>query len=141
MSVSSIIGGGIRLVRTQPRVVAIWGALYLVVMVVMVAALFPAMAPLAEAQRQAMANRAAGIATPPVFHGEVFAMIFLFELIFFFFMIILFAAAVRAVVQPVGDRFAYLRIGMDELRLLGLIVIFVVAGFLVEVLAVLLLQG
>jgi hypothetical protein len=139
MSVSSIIGGGIRFVRTQPRVIAIWGGLYFAVVGVCMAIFMPAAASMMEFQRQAAANAAMGIKTPPVFPAGMFAGIFLFELIFFLLMIVMFAAAVRAVVRPTGDRFAYIRVGMDELRLIGLGVIFVVAAIVAELLAILLL--
>jgi hypothetical protein len=139
MSVNSIIRGGINLVRTQPRVVAIWGLLYVIVMGVLMAVLFPAMASVMEAQRLGTANAAMGMIAPPPFPQGLFATIFLFDLLYFLFLLVLFAAAVRAVVRPSDDRFAYLRLGMDELRLIGLGVIFMVAAILAEFVAILLL--
>jgi hypothetical protein len=139
MSVSSIIGGGVRFVRTQPRVIAIWGGLYLAIVAVCMAIFMPAMASMMESQRQAATNAALGINSPPVFHAGMFAGIFLFELIFFLLMVVMFAAVVRALTRPTDDRFAYLRVGMDELRLIGLGVIFVVAAIVAELLAILLL--
>jgi hypothetical protein len=138
MSVGSIIGGGIRLVRTQPRTIAIWGGLNLVLMVGMMAIFFPAFASMIEAQRQAAADAALGMSAPRAIHSEIIATVFLLELAYCLYILILFAAAVRAVARPTGDRFAYLRIGMDELRLFGLVVLIAIVAIVVEVVAILL---
>jgi len=135
----SIIGGGIRLVRTQPGVVAIWSFLYLLMMALMMAVMAPAMASMVAFQEQAAAAAAAGQVAPPAFPGQFFGRLIGVELIFGLLMLMLFAAVVRAVAQPVGDRFAYLRIGMDELRLFGLMLILLLAAFAAELVAILLL--
>lgn len=135
MSVGSIIGGGVRLVRTQPQIVAIWAALYLAAMVVGMVVMRPWMTAMMAFQQQAAADAAAGIKTPPVLPAEWFGWLFLFELAFLVLVVIAFAAVVRAVMRPSGDRFAYLRLGMDELRLIGLLFIFGIAAVVAEVVA------
>ena len=137
MSVGSMIGGGIRLVRTQPQIVAIWAALYLLMGVVGLIAMRPWMTSMMAFQQQAAANAAAGIRTPPVFPADLFGQLFVIELLVGILSVIAFAAVVRATVRPVGDRFAYLRIGMDELRLVGLGILVLIAAFVAELVAIL----
>lgn len=139
MSVASIIGGGIGLVRKQPGIVAVWALLYVLVGAIGVIAMQPFMAAMLGFQQQVAANTAAGIQTPPPFPTDMFGMMFLWELVAFLLMIVGFAAVVRATVRPGPDRFAHLRLGMDELRLLGLGVLFAVAAFVIELIAMLLL--
>ena len=132
MTVGSIIGGGIRLIRTQPQVVAVWVVLYGIAMALFTAAIRLFMAPITAMQQQNAANAAAGIKVPPVFPATAFGSLFLLELIFAVLVVIAFAAVVRAVTRPTGDRFAYLRIGMDELRLIGLGVLLAILFLFVE---------
>lgn len=140
MTVDSMIGGGIRLVRSQPQVVAIWAALYLLAGVVGLVAMRRWAASMIAFQQQAAAHAATGVTTPPVLPAGFFGQILLIELGAALILVVAFAAVVRATVRPVGDRFAYLRFGMDELRLLGLGVLFVVAFFVAEGVAILALM-
>jgi hypothetical protein len=137
MSAGSIIGGGIRLVRTRPRLVATWAALYFAVMTIGMVVMQPFTTAMLAFQQQAAANTAKGIKTPPPFPADWFGLLFLVELVFLVLMVMAFAAVIRAVVRPSENRFAYLRLGMDELRLLGLGILFVIAGFVAEILAIL----
>jgi hypothetical protein len=137
MSVSSIISGGIRLIRTQPQVVAIWVMIYGIGMALVTLAIRPFMGPIMEAQRQTAANAAMGIKTPPVFPAGAFGNLFVLELILAVLIVIAFAAVVRAVARPTGDRFAYLRLGMDELRLIGLGLLLIILTFLAEMIGIL----
>ena len=136
MSVRSIIAGGIDLVRTQPRVVAIWIAIYLVGAAAAMVALRPFMADMIVFQQEVAAHAAAGMSTPPVFPTGVFGWLILMEVVFLILGIVAFAAVVRATARPGGDRFAYLRLGMDELRLLGLGVLLVIAALAAEIVAI-----
>ncbi len=136
MSVSSIIGGGIRLIQRQPQVVAIWAAIYVVVITLGVIAMQTFMSSMMAVHRPAAVVIAAGIQTPTVFPATQFGTIAIIELAFLALGIIAFAAVVRAVARPGGDRFAYLRIGMDELRLLGLGVLLLLMIFVGEFIAI-----
>ena len=136
MSVRSIIAGGIDLVRTQPRVVAIWIVIYLVGAAAAMVALRPFMADMIVFQQEVAARGAAGMSTPPVFPAGVFGWLILMEVVFLILGIVAFAAVVRATARPGGDRFAYLRLGMDELRLLGLGVLLVIAALAAEIVAI-----
>jgi hypothetical protein len=137
MSVRSIVGGGVRLVRTQPQTVSIWAALYLAAMTVGMVVMRPWTAAMLAFQQQASANAAAGIKTPPAFPAEWFGLLFLCNLVFLVLLVIAFAAVVRAIARPAGDRFAYLRLGMDELRLIGLGIVLAVAAVVAETIAIL----
>lgn len=137
MSVGSIIGGGLRLVRTQPQVVAIWAALYAVILGIGMVAMRPFIADMAAFQHVAAANAAAGIHTPPAFPIEMVQDIVALDLGFAIFVIMAFAAGVRATANPSGDRFAYLRLGMDELRLAGLALLLFAIAIAVELVAIL----
>lgn len=125
-SVGSIVGGAFALVRRNPLSVLVWGALYVAAVGLLVLAMRPLFAvysdllgqqlaaganqPLTQAQLQpymAQMQAAGGI----VFLGEigVFALI-----------MVLVSATQRAVLRPLERGFAYLRLGADELRLIGL---------------------
>lgn len=130
MSVGSIVGGGVRLLREQPRIVAIWGAVYLVVAIISTMVMQPWTAAMVELQQQGMQP---GAAKPP---PGAFGAIFLLYLGFVVLAVVAFAAVVRAVVQPAGDRFAYLRLGMDELRLIGLGLVLMIGALLLEIVAI-----
>jgi hypothetical protein len=43
--------------------------------------------------------------------------------------VVLYAAAMRSVLRPDAGRFAFLRVGMDELRILVLVILFAIASF------------
>lgn len=133
MSAGSIVGGGIRLVRTQPKTIAIWTGLYAVAMLAVMIASRPWIAAAMAFQQQAAANAAAG--TPPSLPAGWITLLFVFQLLFLIGAVIAFAAVVRAVARPGGDRFAYIRVGMDELRLIGLCVLFGIAAIVAEIVA------
>lgn len=133
MDVGSIIGGGFRLVREKPAAVAVWGLLYMLLFIAMTFL----MRPLMQAQVQMMgADPQAVIANMGAFVGKML-LFFLVSLVLY---AILFAAAQRAVLQPERQGFFFLRLGMDELRLLALSVIFFV-GFYIAMVVVAVLMS
>lgn len=137
MSVGTIIGGGFRLVRTQPRIVAIWAAIYLAASTAGMLVMRPWSAAMMAFQQQAAANAAAGVRTPPPFPAQWVGTLLLLELLFLLALVVAFAAVVRAVARSTSDRFAYLRLGMDELRLIGLGAILGIATAVAEFVAIL----
>lgn len=139
MSVGSIIGGGVRLVRHRPGTVAIWYAVYLAIAFLSVMLMRPMIVSMAAFQQQVAANAAAGVTVPPAFPTEAFGTIFLVEFVAGLLGIVAFAAVVRASVHPGSDRFAFLRFGMDELRLILLTLILIAFAFAFELGAVLVL--
>lgn len=134
MTVGSIVGGGFRLVREQPKAVAIWAVVLLLASGLSIALLMPLFQDMA---REQMAQAANAATQPPVFHPERLAWIFLFDLVLALIYVVLFAASVRATARIGSGTLGYLRVGMDELRLIGLILILTHAAILAEVVAVL----
>ncbi|MDB5691909.1 MAG: hypothetical protein JWO81_972, partial [Alphaproteobacteria bacterium] len=137
MNVGSIIGGGFRLIREKAAAVTVWGLLYLLAVIGMTFLMRPFM----QTQMQSLGG------DPQVALAHMSGMvgrIFLFGFLFFILYVILYAASQRAILQPERQGFFYLRLGMDELRLLALTIIFVIgfyAGMLVVVLLMSLLIG
>lgn len=127
MTVGSILRGGFGLIRTRPGAVAIWGALYLAVALLGLAFVTPAMSALA--------------ATPPDPEAmrPIMGMIWLYDLLLLVVMTVIFAAIFRAVIRPDQSRFAYLRLGRDELRLVGLALLFWIVAVVAMVIASLLI--
>lgn len=123
-TVGEIVGGGFQLIRERIREVAVWSGLYLVMNVVVVMALRPLMAP-------ALAAQASGQpANPALMMGNMGAMMGLY-LVLLIGLLVLYTAALRAAVRPEESRFAYLRLGMDEVRVLVTALALWVAFFLI----------
>lgn len=123
MSVETIIGGGLAVVRRHPRLVAAWIAVHLAV---------------GLAQLFLMRTLAAGLVDPqagavPAVSGAFWAAMLPLDLALALFLVALFAAIVRAVAHPAGDGWSYLRFGGDELRLIGLALLLVVAAIVAEI--------
>jgi hypothetical protein len=136
MHVGSIISGGFRVVREHPGAVAVWGLLYLAVTV----ALALAIQPLVGASGPGGLDPEFGAGDTSSMLGRVL----LFELALVIVMVVLFAASQRAVLRPERSGFAYLRLGMDELRLFGLTILLIIlfyVGFLVAAIVLTLLVG
>jgi hypothetical protein len=141
-SVGSIIGGAIRLVRERPGSVAVWALTYLVgsiAVFLMVGGMFMAN----------MANMSAGGfdspgANPLHAIGSMIGSFFLAYLLFLFLIVILINAVFRAVLRPGESGFASMRVGMDEFRMLGLVILvaigFGVAFLIAELLLMLLIS-
>ncbi|WP_404711718.1 hypothetical protein [Sphingomonas sp. MMS24-J13] len=122
VTVGSIIGGTFRFVMANLRSIAVWAGINLLLGIVMRLG----MAPFYQAQAAAITARAQGLppTTPP------FGSFFLVMLAMMLILLVLYNAVFRAVLFPEDRGFAYLRVGMDELRLLGLMVVLTVAYFL-----------
>ena len=119
ISVGRILDGTFNVFREHLVAVAIWGAIYLAGNIAMLLVMQPMMA-------QAM-DPSAG-ADP----GAAFAAmgpVWLFSLILGLVGLVLYTAAMRSVLRPDAGGVAFLRLGMDELRMLVLLILFTVAGF------------
>lgn len=128
MTVGSILGGTWSFIRAHPAAIAVWTALYLAVTIV----LRLAIGPVVQARMAAVAAAAPGLppAMPPL--GRVF----LSWCLLMATVLVLVAAVWRAVLFPERRRAFYLRVGMDEARLLGLLAMALVAGFAIELVLV-----
>ncbi len=123
LSVSTIVSGGFRLVRERPLAVAVWAIVYLAATVAMTLA----MRPVTEMQVAAMGgDPQAELAGFMSMMGRML----LIQLIFMVIFLILFTASQRAVLRPEQDGFAFIRLGMDELRIVGLALLLTILFYL-----------
>lgn len=133
-SVGSILGGAIRLLRDRPGSIAIWAITYL---------LGSVLATLAFGllvMGTAMPFAPPTTMEPPVPSFGTFWAIALVYLAFLLLMLVLMNAVFRAVLWPGGRRgFASMQLGMDELRMLGLVLLVGVVSFVAMVVVQLLL--
>jgi len=114
VTIGSILEATFRFARANVRVIAIWSAVNLVVAIAMRILL----QPVYQAQLAAIDAAAQGVASTPPPMGMSFLIFVPMTLIF----IVLYNAVFRAVLFPQESKAAYLRVGMDELRVLGLLV-------------------
>ncbi len=117
LTFGSIINGAFRHFRERPLAVLTWGAVYTAITFTYSLVLMPTMA------RQ-MAEMQNGSPPPAAFFGMMLPL-YLFMLVL---VLVLTAASMRTILRPEESRFAGLRFGMDELRLLGLILLLMI-GF------------
>lgn len=127
VTVGDIIGGGFRLIRERIGAVAVWAGLYLVMNVAVVSALRPIMAGTLAAQ-------AAGAAPDPALMMAGMSQMFGLYLLLMIGLLVLYTAALRAAVRPAESGFAYLRLGMDEVRMVLVALVLSVGFFLLYVL-------
>lgn len=133
MDIGRVIGGGFRLLREKPAAVAIWGLLYMLATIAMTLI----MRPIAMAQVQPMGGDPQAVMAN---FGAIMGRVFLFGIVFFVLYVVLMTAAQRAVLQPERKGFFYLRLGMDELRLLALTFIFVIGFYIALIIVAVLLS-
>ncbi|MAX00735.1 MAG: hypothetical protein CMN72_14055 [Sphingomonas sp.] len=127
MNMGSVIGAGVRVAREQPRAVAIWTAIYIALLLPFGLLILPSL-------QATMAGDVAGL-DPMAAIGHMGGLL-LYYIVLTAMLLVLNNAAYRAILRPRDSRYAYLRVGMDELRILGL----GMAAFLVFFLIVLLLS-
>jgi len=122
VTVGSILSGTFGFVRDNVRAVLVWSGILFVASLISL----PLMQPIYAQQLAAVQP---GVPAAP--HIGMFGLLVpIFLLVF----VILWAAAYRAVLFPEQQRFFYLRVGMDELRLLGTMLILVVGGIVLTLL-------
>lgn len=113
VTVGSILSGTFRFMGDNVRSILIWSGLLTLVTLLSMMAMRPFYAQrLAEAQPGA----------------PNFGMFGLAMILFLIFFVAQFAAVFRAVLFPQESRFAYLRLGMDELRLFGTMLVLGLGG-------------
>ncbi len=124
-SVGSILGGAFGLLRERPGSVAIWAVTYCVG---------------AFAISLAMGLVTAGMVMPAavdpsaavdVWAGPMFSLVLLLNLCLMFLAVVLMNAVFRAMLRPEEGGFAFMRLGMDEFRMLGLVILVCIAAFIV----------
>lgn len=129
MTVGELLGGGFNVLKRRPKELVIWTVIQLVLSVALVAAIMPFMASTAAAQQQAIAGGVPGDPVGAIPAGiGLFALAYLLMLVWF---LMLFTAIVRGAAATGEDSFAWLRFGGDELRLIGLFLLYMVASIVV----------
>ncbi|WP_137865097.1 MULTISPECIES: hypothetical protein [unclassified Sphingomonas] len=122
-SVSSILGGAFGLLRERPGAVAIWAITYcvgsLAISLVMGLLMFGTMMP---------SSADAGAALS-VWAGPMFSLMLLLYLCLLLLVVVLMNAVFRAMLRPQEGGFAFMRLGMDEFRMLGLVVLVCIGVF------------
>jgi hypothetical protein len=121
VTIGSIWGGTFRFVRGNLRSALVWGCI--IVLMSLVSTLV--MGPFYQARLEGMQT---GAPSAPNF-GAVLIPTVVGIVVF----TILWAAVFRAALFPEQSRFAYMRAGMDELRLLGTLLALFVGGYLVSI--------
>jgi hypothetical protein len=112
LTVGTIVGGAFRLVRDKPVAVLVWGLCYMVAIGVMSAVMGRTFGALASADK----DPAAAMAQMSSMMGTILLAEFGMMILF----VVLFTATQRAVLRPEQGGFAYMRIGMDELKMFAL---------------------
>ena len=136
LTVGKIVGGAFGLIKNKPLAVLTWGLLYMASMVAMALAMGPMFGAVADAGKDPMAAMQQ--------MNQMFGTILLLELGMLILFVVLFTATQRAVLRPEQGGLAYLRLGMDELKLFALafalIIIFYI-GMIVLMLILVLIAG
>lgn len=120
VSVGQILEGAFGLIRDHYQAVALWAGISFAVNVALLLTIGPAMGGLASLSQGAGGAAFAQSILP------MFAVGLLSSLI----SVVLYTAAMRAVLRPEASGIGYLRVGMDELRMLLLLILFGFAGFI-----------
>lgn len=133
-NIGAIVGGAFRVIRERPGAVAVWGVVWLLGTI--------ALGLLIGLLGGTLGASAPGIGGYPQRGGGFYLAILLFYLGLFLLMAILMNAVFRTVLRPEERRFFSLRLGMDEWRMFGLILLVVICslviGFVVQLLLTLL---
>lgn len=128
VTVGSVVGGGFALLKTQWRAALIWGLIYAAVSAAMSLAMRPMFEPM-----MGQAMTVDGATVDPNVMAAAMGQFFLIYVVLMFLMLVLYAAALRGALHPEESAFAFLRVGMDEVRLLGLAVVLGIASLVVMV--------
>ena len=130
MDVGSIISGSFRPIREWPVAVAVWGLIYMAATIAMTFAMRPFVAGAwgASLGGDPQARLAAAMGS--------LGNLLLVELGLLILFVILMTAAQRAVLRPADKGLFYLKLGMDELRMLALTIILVILFYVGLVVAV-----
>ena len=121
-SVGSIVGGAFALVRDRPGSVVAWGVTYILgnLAIIFIAGLLAA---------GSMGFGATG--DLPSLSGGFLVTMLLVYLGYFLLFAVLLNAVFRAVLRPDDRGFFSLRLGMDEFRMLGLLLLVLIASFVI----------
>jgi len=121
--VGSILGGAFGLLRDRPGSVALWAVTYcvgaLAISLVMGFVMVGTVMPVPADPNMALS----------VWAGPMFSLVLLLNLCLLFLVVVLMNAVFRAMLRPQEGGFAFIRVGMDEFRMFGLVIMVCVAAF------------
>jgi hypothetical protein len=127
-SISDAAFSGFRLVGARPQILLTWTVLLFLVSLGMTAAMSvtfgPALMQLQSATPQSRADPAQAVATFRAL-GSMYALFLPVSLVYYG---VLYATMNRAVLKPQDSGFAYLRLGGDEFRQIGLMLLYIVVA-------------
>ncbi|WP_447727482.1 hypothetical protein [Sphingomonas koreensis] len=119
ISVGRILEGAFGVLRVHFVAVAIWGCIYLAGNIAMVIAMRPMMSQMLNP----------GFGQDPEAAVAAMGPFYLVGLLLGIVATILYTASMRSVLRPDAGGIAFLRLGMDELRILGLLILFGIGSF------------
>jgi len=132
-SVGSILGRAFGLLRDRPASVVIWAVTYcvgaLAISLVMGLLMYGTMMPTLVDTNAAVSG----------FAASTFSLFLLLNLCLLFLVVVLMNAVFRAMLRPEEGGFAFLRVGMDEFRMFGLVILVAIGLFVAVFLGELLL--
>lgn len=122
LTVGKIVGGAFRLVKEKPVAVVIWSLTYLVSIGLAFFIIGRSFSTLATANKDP--NAAMQQMT------SMMGSIFLLDFAILILMVVLFTATQRAVLRPEQGGLAYMRLGMDELKMFALAFVMIIAFYI-----------
>ena len=127
VTVGGIISGGFALLRSRPLSALAWGVIYVALSALGIFALF---VPFMQFM---MANGGRQAAPDPAMFMQLIGQMYLFYFLLMLVLVVLLTAGLRAALRPEESSFASLRLGMDELRMVGLTLLFAIAAFILMI--------
>ncbi|MES2442739.1 MAG: hypothetical protein V4574_07895 [Pseudomonadota bacterium] len=133
-SIGSIVGGAVGVVRDRPGAVAAWGVTYLVGSIALVLLI------VGLAFALGFGAPTGGYGSAPQFSGGIILEILLFYVGYFLLLVILMNAVFRTILRPEERSFFSLRLGMDEWRMLGLLILVAICSIILMIVVQLLMM-
>lgn len=121
VTMGKILEGAFGIFREHLSAVAIWGGIYLAGNIAILLAMQPMMGQMMSPE----------FAADPAAITRVMGPVYLLNFLLIIVGIVLYAAAMRSVLRPNAGGIAFLRLGMDELRLFALIIVFGIVALVI----------
>lgn len=118
ISVGRILDGAFGVFRTHFTAVAVWAGIYLTCNIAALVAMQPMLGAVADPALSEDPAAAVSAMAPVWLLGFLTAIVG----------VVLYTASMRSVLRPEAGGIAFLRLGMDELRTLGLLILFAIAS-------------
>ena len=132
ISVTDAAFTGFRVIRRNPGVLISWALLHIIMMAAFAWVFFTRFGPLFEQMQSFHAGAATNPATAAAMIRQILPIYAYLVPIGLIMSVVIVGAANRAVLRPRESGLGYLRLGMDEIRLLVLMLAFLVLGIVFE---------